>query len=162
MNQYWTACHTQPGAEPKVRKGIEEAGFGTFLPTYAKCWRRGGRVRSREFPLMPGYVLVSIDQTNNDKIGEIHRELIEGVDYLLGKVSQKEIDRLLNAHVFGAFNVMVVRDVRGRFMPAITQEKPKKRRSRPRSVRSVKARRKRRALQRLVPYNTHNTNQVAA
>jgi hypothetical protein len=160
MNHYWTACHTQPGAEWKARKGIEEAGFGTFLPTYAKCWRIGRQVISRELPLMPGYVLIAIDPTDGSKIGEIHPALIEGMECLLGgKISQNEVNRLLNAHVLGSYNVVQVRDVRGRFVSAPTE--PKKRRSRPRSVRSVKARRKRRALQRIGNL-AGATNHVAA
>lgn len=129
MSQRWTACYTQPGAEAKVRAGIEEIGFGTFLPTYAKCWYRDGRLRAQERPLMPRYILVAIDESNRSKIGEIHRELIEGVDHLLGIVSETEVGRLMLAHATGAYNVVQMRDASGRFSQG---RKQKKRRRRPR------------------------------
>lgn len=128
MNQ-WLACYTQPGAERKVRNGIQDAGFGTFLPTFAKSWYRDGRLRASELPLMPRYILVAVDKTNHDKLGEIHRELIDGVDHILGAVRENEISRLMMAHATGAYNVVQPRAPNGRF---IGQRKQKKRRRRPR------------------------------
>lgn len=145
MSQYWTACYTQPGQEAKVRAGIEDVGFGTFLPTFAKCWYRDGRLRAQERPLMPRYILVAVDETNRGKLGEIHRELIKGVDHLLGKVRDTEVSNLMLAHATGEYNAQV-RAPNGQFAKTgDVSQKPKRRRSRPRAIKSAKARRRRRA-----------------
>lgn len=132
MNHYWTACHTQPGAEWKARQGIEEAGFGTFLPAYAKRSER----KTRYFPLMPGYVMVAIDAANQDSIGEIHRELIDGVDCLLGRVSDAEVERVMAVHALGKYDEFQPRRAaNGQF--SSSRRKQKKRRRRPRHGRKT-------------------------
>lgn len=142
MNR-WIACYTQPGAEAKVRAGIEEIGFGTFLPTYAKCWYRDGKMRAQERPLMPRYILVAIDENNRRKLGEIHRELIKGVDHLLGTVRDSEVSNLMLAHAMGDYNIQV-RAPNGQFARAelLPNQPKKKRKPRPRAIKSAKARRR--------------------
>mgnify|MGYP001599048675 CR=1 FL=1 len=61
MNQYWGACYTKPLAERDAQRTIEDMGFGTFIRIYAKHFRRFGEMRSRRHPLMPGYVLVALE-----------------------------------------------------------------------------------------------------
>jgi hypothetical protein len=123
---YWTACYTQPGQEHKARAGIEDAGFGVFVPTFVRKGMFRGRLQTVEHPLMSRYIFVSIDESNDEHIGEIHRELIDGVSHLIGPVRNQDVSRLMMAHAMGAFDVVTHRDASGRFA------KYQKRRRRPR------------------------------
>jgi transcription antitermination factor NusG len=123
---YWTACYTQPGQEHKARAGIEAAGFGAFVPTFVRKGMFRGRLQTVERPLISRYIFVSIDESNGEHIGEIHRELIDGVSHMIGRVDDEDVHRLAVDHALGRFNVQTHRDPSGRFA------KYQKRRPRPR------------------------------
>jgi hypothetical protein len=112
---YWTACYTLPGAEHKARAGIENVGFGTFLPTFVRKGMFRGRLTETVNPLISRYVFVAIDHANEEQIGEIHQELIDGVSHIVGQVRDAEMHRLVMAHASGTFNVVTHRDNSGRF-----------------------------------------------
>jgi transcription antitermination factor NusG len=162
---YWTACYTQPGQEHKARSGIEAAGFGAFVPTFVRKGMFRGRLQTVERPLISRYIFVSIDESNDEHIGEIHRELIDGVSHLVGHVLSQDVHRLMLAHASGEFDKEEQpRNAAGRFGKIAEPGKQKKRRSRPRrGSKSAKSQRKKRARERkaskLFP---QYANQVAA
>jgi transcription antitermination factor NusG len=146
---YWTACYTQPGQEHVARAGIEAAGFGAFVPTFVRKGMFRGRLQTVERPLISRYIFVSIDESNDEHIGEIHRELIDGVSHLVGRVHAEDVQRLMVAHASGEFNrEEQPRNAGGQFIKKADPTKQKRRRPRPRSVLSLKAQRRKRRRER--------------
>lgn len=166
---YWAACYTEPQAEPIARREIEGINIGTFVPSFAKCSRIHGKVRQRRLPILPGYVFVWLEE-GDDRWGKIQHIERASIRVLTNagepsRVTPAEMDRLLNAHVMGDLNVTVHRSGNGQFSTA-QKPKQKKRRSRPRAVKSTRARRRqaKRARMRGEGHRnlTHIQNQSAA
>lgn len=163
---YWTACYTLPGAEHEARDGIQDIGFGTFVPTFAKCWYRDGKLCASEHPLLTRYVLVALAE-GDESWGKIND--VDGIHKLLtnvGKpirINDRDVSRLMLAHATGVFNVVQTRNAAGQFaLRASSPPKHKERRSRPLSgPKSPRA--LRRYLRRVNTLRNHTdtTNQVA-
>lgn len=137
---YWTAAYTKPSTERKVQKGIEELGFGTFLPTFARGWYdiRARRIKAREYPLCTRYIFVCLDE--NSKWGRINN--VDGIDRVMTssrlgfeeknpiRISEREVARMMLSHAMGEHNQIQARSANGAFSG---KRKQKKRRRRPRS-----------------------------
>ena len=148
MSQYWTACYTLPGLEHKAREGIEDAGFGAFLPTYAKAWYRDGKLCAREQPLLSRYVFIAMPEGDDtwgklNDVDGIHRVLTN--DNTPIRIAECDVSRLMLAHATGSEDVVQYGDKSTKYVPIVRR---KKRRPRPRSLRSLKAQRKKRAAER--------------
>lgn len=125
MSEFWAVAQTISGTEHVVRRDIEEAGFGAFVPTYARIWAAEGRMNAREYPLLRGYVFF---KTSPDAWSPIAS--IDGVFGVLAtaegeakRVSAAEMASLMLAHASGAYNQITV--------PPRHAEKRRRRRHRP-------------------------------
>lgn len=137
MSKYWTACQVMPGIEHKVRAEIEKGDRGAFLPTLAKVWVSGGKVSSRECPMIPGYVFF---MTEADDWGQVAD--VDGVQRVLTMgqkakpVDDDEMCRMVLDHAMGEHNY-IDRSIRN--IKAKERKKQRKRRS-GRRIRKVDAR----------------------
>lgn len=59
----WFAVQTQPHAENKAARHLENQGYGVFFPRYRKERRHARRRDVVEAPLFPGYIFVALDVT---------------------------------------------------------------------------------------------------
>lgn len=106
--QYWAAIHTHPQAEPDVRKGIEDLGFGCFLPNFSEYSVKRQRLDWRQKATLTGYVLVSLSD------GQPWRDIedVEGVNRVLTsaykpcRIQPEEMHRIVVAHASGQHNVI--------------------------------------------------------
>lgn len=145
--QHWTACYTDPGAERDVQIEIEKRDIGTLLPTYVTTWLFSGKVRAQETPILGRYVLIAVPAEGAERL--IGIEGVQGI--LAGQITDREIERLMLAHMTGAYNQVRTRAANGRFASsaASPRRKQKKRRRRPRAGKHVRNR-------------THSTRNLAA
>lgn len=108
--QYWAAIHTHPQAEPDVRKGLEDLGFGAFLPNYANYAKVRERLAWRYRALLPGYVLVSLSDDDGGAWRDV--EAVEGVNRVLTnadkpcRIRPEEMHRIVVAHASGQHNMI--------------------------------------------------------
>lgn len=102
---YWSVCQTFSNRVHRVRPEIEKVDRGTFLPTYARHWSKGGLPWSNERQLMPGYIFF---RTEPDGWGDVKN--IEGVYAVLtnagraGRVLDDEMRRLVLDDAMGVHN----------------------------------------------------------
>ena len=102
---HWAVCQTFSNRVHRVRPEIEKANRGTFLPTYARLWSKGGLPWSKERQLMPGYLFFL---TEPDGWGAVRNT--EGVYAVLtnegraSKVRDTEMCRLVLDHAMGVHN----------------------------------------------------------
>ena len=54
----WICVRTRPRWEKRFARWLTARGFDHFLPTYSHRTRSGGKTRTTELPLLPGYVFV--------------------------------------------------------------------------------------------------------
>lgn len=135
MSQFWAVIHTQAKAEPDVRRGVENIGFGAFLPSYAEYASKRQRLDWRPKSLLAGYVLVAL----HDGDGGAWRDIddVDGVHRVLtsadkpSRVHPDEMVRLMIMHASGSENVIQPRASSGRY---------KRRRRRPRPGRTYRNR----------------------
>jgi transcription antitermination factor NusG len=131
----WVAVYTAPGAERKAQLGLEDLGFGTFLPTYAVTVQRGRKFGVVERPLLPRYILVHL--TIEQRRGWSIINEIDGVTELLEvdgnplEIPEAEVAALTLAHASGEWN-KIAKAWNGRYS---------KRRRRPRLNKKGKRRR---------------------
>lgn len=59
----WFAVYTQPRAEERALRHLEEQGFRAYLPRYRKRRRHARRVETVLRPLFPRYLFVDVDTT---------------------------------------------------------------------------------------------------
>jgi transcriptional antiterminator NusG len=127
---YWTAAHTEPRIERKVRSGIEALDRGACLPTFVHGYVFRGRLRRTEHPIIKNYVLIALKGIEDDAWSAINH--VEGVHRVLtnngkpSRVSEEEVADLVLAHATGAYNRIQSRSASGHF------EKRRTRRARPR------------------------------
>src|SRR5215469_3954192 len=57
----WFALVVKPRFDKAVARALELKGYETLLPLYTKYHRYGGRLKSSELPLFPGYVCCRFD-----------------------------------------------------------------------------------------------------
>jgi hypothetical protein len=101
----WAVCQTFSNQVHRVRPEIEKANRGTFIPTYARFWGKGGLPWSTERPLLPGYLFF---QTEPDAWGEVKN--IDGVCSVItngghaSPVRDTEMHRLVLDHAMGVHN----------------------------------------------------------
>ncbi|MDB5550812.1 MAG: transcription antitermination protein nusG [Rhizobium sp.] len=101
----WAVCQTFSNQVHRVRPEIEKANRGTFIPTYARFWGKGGLPWSTERPLLPGYLFF---QTEPDAWGEVKN--IDGVCAVItnaghaSPVGDAEMHRLVLDHAMGVHN----------------------------------------------------------
>lgn len=103
--RHWAVCQTFSNQIHRVRPEVEKANRGTFVPTYARLWSKGGLPWSSECALMPGYLFFL---TEPEAWGEVKN--IDGVCSVLtnagmaGRVLDKEMHRIVLDHAMGAHN----------------------------------------------------------
>lgn len=83
---FWAVAQTVSNMEHIVRRDIEKAGHGAFLPTYAKHWKVDDRDYAKEYPLLTGYVFFRTSAKDWAGIPDIH-----GVYRVLTQVSDDEM-----------------------------------------------------------------------
>lgn len=96
---YWAVAQTVSKMEHIVRREIEKANHGTFLPTKARFWKVDDRDYSKEWPLLGGYVFFKTHSDDWAGIPDIH-----GVYRVLHRVKADEITRLMVSHAAGEHN----------------------------------------------------------
>jgi transcription antitermination factor NusG len=129
---YWSVVYTDVAAEQVARRGIEQRGFGCFLPSYRIAdWCGGQPWEVRERPLFPRYVFVNLrDDPSWCAINDAH-----GVQNVLmsdgapARIPPEEMAELMVAYACGTHNTISVRDPVSR---------KRKRRRRPRHGRIAK------------------------
>jgi transcription antitermination factor NusG len=139
---YWTAAYTNVGAERKARDSIEALDRGTCLPTFAKVYYAGGRKKAFERPILNRYILVALHDRNDEAWSQVAHA--DGVHKVIcasdengypvpSRVADKEVERLMWAHMTGAFNSVQHRSANGQF------QKPRRRRCRPRAGKKARS-----------------------
>ncbi|WP_441235643.1 transcription termination/antitermination protein NusG [Bradyrhizobium sp. 930_D9_N1_4] len=61
VERYWTVAQTVSRMEHVVRRDLEKADHGAFVPTYARRWSVDGRSYAKECALFTGYVFFMTD-----------------------------------------------------------------------------------------------------
>lgn len=130
---YWSVVYTDAAAEHVARRGIEQRGFGCFLPHYRVAdWYGGQPWEVRERPLLPRYVFVNLREDPSwVAINDAH-----GVQGVLmsgdapARIPSGQMADLMLGYASGAYNTISVRDTVGRF-------RRRKRRRRPRHGRTA-------------------------
>lgn len=103
MNSYWTACQTVSKMEHLVRRDIEKAHHGAFLPTYARHWKVDGREYTKEYPLIGGYVFFLTKSDDWAGVPDIHGvyRVLSNPDGSAKRISDYEMARLVLCHAGG-------------------------------------------------------------
>src|SRR5690349_23061473 len=57
----WFAVNTQPFAEARAQRNLENQGFRTFMPRRRKMLRHARKLTTVEAPLFPRYLFISFD-----------------------------------------------------------------------------------------------------
>jgi transcription antitermination factor NusG len=130
---YWSVVYTDVAAEQVARRGIEQRGFGAFLPYYRIAdWCGDQPWEVRERPLFPRYVFVNLREDPSwVAINEAYG--VQGVlmsDDAPARIPHDAIAGLMLDHACGTHNAISVRDAVGRFGR-------RKRRRRPRHGRTA-------------------------
>jgi len=132
---YWSVVYTDVAAEQVARRGIEQRGFGAFLPYYRVAdWCGGQPWEVREKPLFPRYVFVNLAEDPSwVAINDAH-----GVQGVLmsgdapARIPHDDMAELMIGYACGRHNTISVRDLAGRY-----RERKRKRRRRPRHGRTA-------------------------
>jgi len=106
MDAYWAVAQTVPKMEHVVRREIERANRGAFLPTCARFWKVDGREYSKERPLLTGYVFfitAGNDWAGIPDIPGVYRVPANPNNTPMRATSQ-EIIRLMISHAAGEHN----------------------------------------------------------
>lgn len=69
---FWAVAQTVSKMEHIVRRDIEKADHGAFVPTYARHCKVDGRLYSKECPLLTGYVFFRTRSDDWAGIPDIH------------------------------------------------------------------------------------------
>ncbi len=103
---YWTAAQTVTNMEHLVRRDIEKANHGAFLPTFARHWKVDGREYAKERPLIGGYVFFMTKQDDWAGIPDIHGvfRVLSNPDGSPKRISQSEMARMVLGHAAGDHN----------------------------------------------------------
>jgi transcription antitermination factor NusG len=72
VERYWTVAQTVSKMEHLVRRDIEKANHGAFVPTYARRWSVDGRSYAKECALFTGYVFFMTEADDWAGIPDIH------------------------------------------------------------------------------------------
>lgn len=92
---FWAVAQTVSKMEHIVRREIEKANHGAFIPTVARHWWVDGHRYTRERPLLTGYVFFLTDGEDWAGIPDIH-----GVYRVLpSRVTDGEMKRLVIEHI---------------------------------------------------------------
>lgn len=146
MTQYWAAIHTHPQAEPDVRKGVEDLGFGACVPSYARLFYVGAKLHERRKALLPGYVFVALNDGDHGAWRDV--ESVKGVNHVLTaadkpvRIPGEQVAKIMLECVQGLYNVIQPRSANGQFAVAEPKPEQKRRRPRPRACKSTRARRR--------------------
>jgi hypothetical protein len=131
---YWSVVYTDVAAEQVARRGIEQRGFGCFLPSYRIAdWYDGQPWEVRERPLLPRYVFVNLAEDDPSWVAINEAFGVQGVlmsDDAPARIPHDDMTELMLAHACGNHNTINVRDAVGRF-------RRRKRRRRPRPGRTA-------------------------
>lgn len=103
---YWTVAQTVSKMEHLVRRDIEKANHGAFLPTCARFWKVDDRQYAKERPLFGGYVFFLTKPDDWAGIPDIHGVYRVPVNPN-GKpmrVSVEEMARVMIGHAAGDHN----------------------------------------------------------
>ena len=137
---YWAVAQTVTTMEHIVRREIEKANHGAFLPTYAKHWKVDGVQYTKEYPLIGGYVFFKTEADDWAGIPDIHGvyDVLANPDRSPKRVSDDEMARLMLGHASGTHDL----EGRPRYTKYFRGERPKetKKRRRPRPGRRIRIR----------------------
>lgn len=100
---YWAVAQTVSKMEHIVRREIEKANHGAFLPTRARHWKVDGRQYSKEYPVIGGYVFFMTSGDDYAGIPDIHGvySVLSNPDGSAKRVHPKEMVRMMLAHASG-------------------------------------------------------------
>ncbi len=108
MERYWAVGQTWTGKEHRARADIEDVDHGAFVPTFELRVTRRGLEDVTERPLLPGYVLFKTGPDDWGNVADIEGVRVLSHGMVAGRVREAEIERLMRAHVSGAYNRAVV------------------------------------------------------
>jgi transcription antitermination factor NusG len=100
---YWAVAQTVSTMEHIVRREIEKANHGAFVPTYARHAVVDGRRTTKEHPRFVGYVFFHTDGEDYAGIPDIHGVygVLRSVSGKASPVTGKEMHRMVVAHAAG-------------------------------------------------------------
>ncbi len=61
LGERWFAVNTQPLAEARAQRNLENQGFHTFMPRRRKMLRHARKLTVVEAPLFPRYLFIAFD-----------------------------------------------------------------------------------------------------
>lgn len=112
VESFWAIAQCVPKMEHIVRRDIEKAGHGAFLPTCARFWSVDGKEFSKERPMFVGYVFFLTNGEDWAGIRDIHGVYAVPAGPAFGKedswtpmrVRPSEMQRVMIDHASGAHN----------------------------------------------------------
>lgn len=140
--RYWAVAQTVSKMEHLVRRDIERANHGAFIPTYARSWKLDGHDYRKECALFTGYVFFMTGSKDWAGVPDIH-----GVYHVpanpCGKahrVRDDEMLRMFFGHVVGLNDRTDAPRFTRYYNPdrPLPKSKNKSRRSRPRRSKSAR------------------------
>lgn len=103
---YWAVAQTVSKMEHIVRREIEKANHGAFVPTYARHWKVDGIDYAKEYPLVGGYVFFMTSADDWAGIPDIHGvyRVLANSNGSAKQVAEREMVRLVFEHAAGVHN----------------------------------------------------------
>ncbi len=107
-NLTWFVVYTNINCEARAQKGLEAAGYTTFLPTLRKFIRHARQRRAVDRPLFARYLFVGLDPSRD---GWFAIRTTHGVESILGHEGMPEpvpseiVARLRAAQIAGRFDL---------------------------------------------------------
>lgn len=146
---YWAAAQVVSKMEHIVRREIEKANHGAFLPTLARHQKIDGQQHSKERPAIGGYVFFHTSGDDYAGIPDIHGvySVLTNPDGTAARVKPPEMIRMMIQHASGALDETLPARFTKYYRPA----------PRPSWRTKMRKSRKPRASKRSTPRNFHNS-----
>ena len=138
----WSVAQIYSKRAHLIRREVEEMGYCTFTPTFAKRWISEGKVSSREAALLPGYLIFQTDPQRWGSVAPVEGVIrVLNCDGLASPVRDIEMYRLVVESAMGVHDALEV--------PAVAEQpvRRRRRRSRPSKKARMRAAARRMAVQ---------------
>ena len=111
MTGYWAVAQTVSTMEHIVRREIEKANHGAFVPTYARHAVVDGRRTTKEHPRFVGYVFFHTSGDDYAGIPDIHGVygVLSTATGKASKVTTAEMTRMMLTHATGEAETLPAR-----------------------------------------------------
>ena len=111
MTGYWAVAQTVSTMEHIVRREIEKANHGAFVPTYARHAVVDGRRTTKEHPRFVGYVFFHTSGEDYAGIPDIHGVygVLSTASGKASEVTPEEMKRMMLTHATGEAETLPAR-----------------------------------------------------